>query len=179
MYDPFGSLLHGYPGLAYPNQYSCTVTDDHGNTFCDTYRVTNPWRDSHANGYAFVYTGTDTYETPLKLQWRRRFQIERRRHFLLTKSFSAVTNRVWQPTEYQVPLEAMARPRKRPVWGTTWWRSCHVSQTREEWAHCGKALAARISADWKTSTYYARHLSQTVCYESHALGTRPTSSYLK
>ncbi len=72
MYDPFGSLLHGYSGIAYANKYCHTVTDSHGNAICHTYRVTYPWWDSHANRYAFVYTGTDTYETSLKLQWRRR-----------------------------------------------------------------------------------------------------------
>jgi hypothetical protein len=57
MYDTFGSLLHGYYGLAYANQHSRTVTD--GNTIRHTYRVAYSWRDSHSDGY--VYTDTDTH----------------------------------------------------------------------------------------------------------------------
>ncbi len=60
MYDPFGSLLHGYYGLADANQYSRTITDSHGNTLCHTYRVTYSRWDSHSNGYAIIYTDTYT-----------------------------------------------------------------------------------------------------------------------
>ena len=55
MHDTFGCLLHGYSGLAYANQNSRSVTDR------NTYRITHTRWDSHSDGYAFVYTDTDTH----------------------------------------------------------------------------------------------------------------------
>ena len=51
MYDTFGSLLHGYYGVAYANQNSLTVIDGYGNTIRHTY----PWWDSHFDGYTQAY----------------------------------------------------------------------------------------------------------------------------